>query len=411
LRFVVLVIDRLGYGRLCRLITRGRRAATKGEYSLTRADVEECGLEQCFVLWLPGVQPREEEASWLAARFPRVRIAVELLCEGTDREHLATLENIGRRLDLRLVASGDVHMHTRARRRLQDAVTSIRLGVPVAEAGWHLYPNGERYLRETARLAKLYPAELLAETHAIAAQCHFSLDELRYEYPHELVPAGETPSSHLRKLTEEGALWRWPEGVPASARADIEKELALIAELSYEAFFLTVHDIVKFARQENILCQGRGSAANSLVCFCLGVTAVDPKRGAVLLFERFISKERSEPPDIDVDFEHDRREEVIQHIYKKYSRERAAIAATVIMYRPRSALRDLGKVFGLTPEESGNLAGVMQWWDGGDTMPERLREAGSIPTRRRVRHFGGAARRAGPRRERLHGRSYGGAMG
>jgi error-prone DNA polymerase len=308
-----------------------------------------------------------------------VRIAVELLCEGTDREHLATLENIGRRLGLRLVASGDVHMHSRARRRLQDAVTSIRLGVPVTEAGWRLYPNGERYLREPTRLVRLYPPELLAETHAIAAECHFSLDELRYEYPHELVPAGETPTSHLRKLTEAGALWRWPEGVPASARADIEKELALIAELSYEAFFLTVHDIVKFARGENILCQGRGSAANSLVCFCLGVTAVDPKRGAILLFERFISKERSEPPDIDIDFEHDRREEVIQHIYKKYSRERAAIAATVIMYRPRSALRDLGKVFGLTPEESGNLAGVMQWWDGGDTMPERLREAGFDP--------------------------------
>ncbi|HEX4674235.1 MAG TPA: error-prone DNA polymerase [Steroidobacteraceae bacterium] len=379
LRFVVLVIDRLGYGRLCRLITRGRRAATKGEYSLTRADVEECGLEQCFVLWLPGPQPREEEAGWLAARFPRVRIAVELLCEGTDREHLATLEDIGRRLDLRLVASGDVHMHTRARRRLQDAVTSIRLGVPVTEAGWRLYPNGERYLREPARLVKLYPPALLAETQAIVSECHFSLDELRYEYPHELVPAGETPSSHLRKLTEAGALWRWPEGVPASARVGIEKELALIAELSYEAFFLTVHDIVEFARAKNILCQGRGSAANSLVCFCLGVTAVDPKRGAVLLFERFISKERSEPPDIDIDFEHDRREEVIQHIYKKYSRERAAIAATVIMYRPRSALRDLGKVFGLTPEESGNLAGVMQWWDGGDTMPERLREAGFDP--------------------------------
>jgi error-prone DNA polymerase len=379
LRFVALVIDRRGYARLCRLITRGRRAATKGEYSLTRADLEELGLEQCFVLWVPGAQPREEEACWLAERVPGVRIAVELLCEGTDREHLATLEGIGRRLDLRLVATGDVHMHTRARRRLQDAVTSIRLGVPVAAAGWHLYPNGERYLREPQRLAKLYPPELLAETVAIAGECHFSLDELRYEYPHELVPVGETPTSHLRKLTEAGALWRWPQGVPESARAGIEKELALIAELRYEAFFLTVHDIVKFAQGENILCQGRGSAANSLVCYCLGVTAVDPKRGAVLLFERFISKERSEPPDIDIDFEHDRREEVIQHIYKKYSRERAAIAATVIMYRPRSALRDLGKVFGLSPDESGDLAKVMQWWDGGETIPERLREAGFDP--------------------------------
>src|SRR5580698_4292466 len=379
LRFVALVMDRRGYARLCRLNTRGRRAAVKGEYSLTRADLEEVGLEQCFILWLPGAEPREEEVRWLAERHARVRIAVELLYEGTDRQHLATLEDIGRRLGLRLVATGDVHMHSRARRRLQDAVTSIRLGIPVAEAGWHLYPNGERYLREPQRLAKLYPAELLAETVAIAAECHFSLDELSYEYPHELVPAGETPASYLRKLTEQGALWRWPQGVPESTRAGIEKELALIAELRYEAFFLTVHDLVKFAQEQNILCQGRGSAANSLVCYCLGVTAVDPKRGAVLLFERFISKERSEPPDIDIDFEHDRREEVIQHIYKKYSRERAAIAATVIMYRPRSALRDLGKVFGLSATESGELAKVMQWWDGSETIPERLREAGFDP--------------------------------
>ena len=379
LRFVALAIDRRGYARLCRLITRGRRAATKGEYSLTRADLEELGLEQCFVLWLPGAQPREEEARWLAEHVARVRIAVELLCAGTDREHLAMLEDIGRRAGLRLVATGDVHMHSRARRKLQDTVTAIRLGVSVAEAGWHLYPNGERYLREPKRLTRLYAAELLAETVEIAAECHFSLAELRYEYPHELVPAGETPTSHLRKLTEAGALWRWPQGVPASERAGIEKELALIAELSYEAFFLTVHDIVKYARGKNILCQGRGSAANSLVCYCLGVTAVDPKRGAVMLFERFISKERSEPPDIDIDFEHDRREEVIQHIYTKYGRERAAIAATVIMYRPRSALRDLGKVFGLSAAESGNLAKVMQWWDGCDTIPERLREAGFDP--------------------------------
>ena len=392
LRFVALAIDRRGYGRLCRLITRGRRAAVKGEYSLTRADLEACGLEQCFILWLPGAsppgissitarsQPREEEAAWLAAHFgQRLRIAVELLCEGADRAHLATLEGIGRRLNLRLLASGDVHMHTRARRRLQDAVTAIRLGIPIAEAGWHLYPNGERYLREPVRLARLYPTALLEETVALARECHFSLDELRYEYPHELVPEGHTPASYLRKLTEEGARRRWPQGIPERERAEIEKELALIAELRYEAFFLTVEDIVSFARAKGILCQGRGSAANSRVCYYLGISALDPKLGAVLLFERFISKERNEPPDIDVDFEHDRREEVIQRIYEKYSRERAAIAATVIMYRPRSALRDLGKVFGLTQEESGQLSKVMQWWDGGETMPERLREAGFDP--------------------------------
>ena len=379
LRFVALAIDRRGYGKLCRLITRGRRSATKGEYALTRADLEELGLEQCFILWLPGAQPATEEVDWLAAHFPRVRIAVESLCEGSDRERLATLQSIGRQRGLRLLASGDVHMHSRARRRLQDAVTSIRLGVPVAEAGWHLYPNGERYLREPARLVKLYPSELLAETDAVAQQCHFSLDQLRYEYPHELVPAGLTPTSYLRQLTEEGARRRWPSGVPEEERIAIDKELALIAELRYEAFFLTVEDIVRFANKKGILCQGRGSAANSRVCYCLGVSAVDPKRGAVLLFERFISKERNEPPDIDIDFEHNRREEVIQYIYDKYGRERAAIAATVIMYRSRSVLRDLGKVFGLTPEESGNLSKVMQWWDGNESMPERLREAGFDP--------------------------------
>jgi error-prone DNA polymerase len=381
LRFVALAIDRRGYGKLCRLITRGRRSASKGEYFLTRADLEEIGLEQCFILWLPSAAPNEEEASWLAERFSRarVRIAVELLCEGTDRERLATLQNIGRKLQLRLVASGDVHMHSRARRKLQDTVTSIRLGIPVAQAGWHLYANGERYLREPARLVKLYPPELLAETDAIARECHFSLEELRYEYPHELVPEGHTPTSYLRKLTEEGARRRWPNGVPEAERVEIDKELVLIAELRYEAFFLTVEDIVRYARSKSILCQGRGSAANSRVCYYLGISAVDPERGAVLLFERFISKERNEPPDIDVDFEHNRREEVIQYIYGKYGRERAAIAATVIMYRSRSALRDLGKAFGLGPEESGNLAKVMQWWDGGEAMPERLREAGFDP--------------------------------
>jgi error-prone DNA polymerase len=379
MRFVALAIDRRGYGKLCRFITRGRRSATKGEYSLTRADLEELGLEQCFILWLPSSPPREEEASWLAARFPRVRIAVELLCEGTDRERLATLRDIGRKLGLRLVASGDVHMHSRARRKLQDTVTAIRLGVPIAAAGWHLYPNGERYLREPARLVKLYPPELLAETDAIAQECHFSLDELRYEYPHELVPAGYTPTSYLRKLTEEGARRRWPKGVPETERVEIERELALIAELRYEAYFLTVEELVRFARDRGILCQGRGSAANSRVCYYLGVSSVDPQRGAVLLFERFLSKERNEPPDIDIDFEHNRREEVIQHIYTKYGRHRAAIAGTVIMYRPRSALRDLGKAFGLSVEESGKLAKVMQWWDGGETIPQRLREAGFDP--------------------------------
>jgi error-prone DNA polymerase len=377
LKFVAIAIDRHGYGRLCRLISRGRRAAAKGAYSLSRQDVIAAGLERCFILWVPSAQPLKDEAQWLRESFgTKVRIAVELLLDGTDKQRLSTLETLGRDLGLPLVASGDVHMHARERRTLQDALTAIRLNMPVAEAGWHLYPNGERHLRERVRLARLYPPELLAETVAIAAGCTFSLDELRYEYPHELVPEGQTPTSHLRNLVEEGIRIRWPQGITAQTRASIENELALIADLRYEPYFLTVQDIVSFARSERILCQGRGSAANSLVCYCLGVSAVGPERGAALLFERFISRERNEPPDIDIDFEHDRREEVIQYIYRKYGRERAAIAATVIMYRPRSALRDMAKVFGLDPDSSARLSKVMQWWDGSETLPERVREAG-----------------------------------
>ena len=377
LRLVALAIDRQGYGQLCRLITRGRRAAVKGQYTLTRADLKSLGPEECFILWLPSAEPQPEELRWLAARFPgRVRIAVELLRTGEHGRRLAMLTRIGAECGIGLIASGDVHMHVRGRRRLQDALTAIRLNEPIAQLGTRLYANGERYLRERERLGRLYPRELLAATIELAHRCHFSLDELRYEYPRELVPPGETATSYLRRLTEEGARWRWPGGVPAAEGTAIEHELALIEELHYESYFLTVQDIVAYARRQGILCQGRGSAANSRVCYCLGVTSVDPQRGASLLFERFISRERNEPPDIDIDFEHERREEVLQYVYNKYGRERAALAATVITYRPRSALRDLGKAFGLTPEQSGRLAKVMQWWDGSATIPERVREAG-----------------------------------
>jgi error-prone DNA polymerase len=377
LKLAALAIDRRGYGRLCRLITRARRAAVKGQYTLTRADLEAAAPEGCFILWLPGPQAAVAEARWLAERFPgKLRIAVELLRDGEDGARLARLTALGAELGVTLLASGDVHMHVRARRRLQDALTAIRLNLAVAEVGWQLYPNGERYLREPARLARLYPRGLLEAAAELADGCHFSLEELRYEYPREIVPPGETPAGYLRRLTYEGAGRRWPGGVPATERNAIEHELALIGELNYEPYFLTVHDVVAFARSKGILCQGRGSAANSRVCYCLGVTSVDPQRGAALLFERFISRERSEPPDIDIDFEHERREEVLQYVYNKYGRERAALAATVIMYRPRSALRDLGKVFGLTPAESGRLAQVMQWWDGSTTIPERVRAAG-----------------------------------
>ena len=376
LKLAALAIDRRGYGRLCRLITRARRAAQKGQYTLTRADLEAAAPEGCFILWLPGPRIEAEEVRWLAERFPgKLRIAVELLRGGEDGARLARLGSLGAELGVPLLASGDVHMHVRARRRLQDALTAIRLNLPVAEAGAQLYANGERYLREPERLARLYPPELLEAAAELADGCHFSLDELRYEYPREIVPPGETPAGYLRRLTYEGAGRRWPGGIPESERTAIEHELALIGELGYEPYFLTVYDVVAFARSRGILCQGRGSAANSRVCYCLGITSVDPQRGAALLFERFISRERNEPPDIDIDFEHERREEVLQYVYNKYGRERAALAATVIMYRPRSALRDLGKVFGLAPDESGRLAGVMQWWDGSTTIPERVRAA------------------------------------
>ena len=382
LHFVVLALNRAGYGRLCRLITRGRRAAQKGEYRLERSDVEELlGVAaDTLLLWLPGKSKTgsREQGDWLQRCFAgRVWLAVELLRDGSERQWLTRLTELGESLGLPLVATGDAHMHARGRRRLQDVMTAIRCNVPITEAGWALYPNGERYLREPARLAKLYPSALLAESVKIAARATFSLDELRYEYPREIVPEGETPTSHLRKLTEVGAAQRWPQGVAPQVRKMIEHELVLIADLQYEPYFLTVHDIVCYARSQQILCQGRGSAANSVVCFCLGVTEVDPARLSTLV-ERFISRERNEPPDIDIDFEHERREEVIQYVYRKYGRERAALAATVISYRPRSALRDVGKALGFDPVQTERLAKVMHWWHQ-EIDVERVRDAGFDP--------------------------------
>jgi error-prone DNA polymerase len=301
-----------------------------------------------------------------------------LLTTGRDRRRLESLQSLGAALALPLVAAGDVHMHARGRRALQDVLTATRLGTTVERAGLALHPNGERHLRPLARIAELHPPELLQATLEIASRCTFSLDELRYEYPREIVPEGHTPASWLRALTEEGMRHRWPEGAPDATRAAIEHELQLIADLEYEPFFLTVHDVVRFARSRHILCQGRGSAANSAVCFCLGITEVDPARMS-LLFERFISKERNEPPDIDVDFEHERREEVIQYLYGKYGRHRAALAATVICYRPRSALRDVAKAMGLDALQVDALTRSMQWWDGRRIDEQRVREAGLDP--------------------------------
>ncbi len=307
------------------------------------------------------------------------------LAQDSERR-LVRLRELGVASGLPLLAVGDVHYHRRERRPLHDVLTAIRLGTTVEQIGRAGFANGERHLRPMSTLRKLYPHELLATTLEIAAECSFTLDTLHYEYPEELVPPDVTPLQHLRKLTLEGAARRWPAGIPAKIRALIEKELTLIATLRYEHYFLTVEDLVRFARSKNILCQGRGSAANSTVCYCLGVTAVDPAR-VNMLFERFVSKERAEPPDIDIDFEHERREEVIQYVYNKYGRHRTALAATVICYRRRMAVRDVGKALGLSLEVVGAIAAALQWFDEMPQLPEELRKLGVEPRSRVARHL------------------------
>ncbi|MFN8962725.1 MAG: PHP domain-containing protein, partial [Betaproteobacteria bacterium] len=371
-RLVLLAQTRAGYGNLSQLVTLARRQAPKGGYRLTRADIEAHPqwLADTLALLIPTTrnsgsdpdsagsrQPKHPRSStsaseksgsdpnflgWVQALWPqRCWVAVELLRGPDDAAHLARCEALARAHGVPLLACGDVHMHSRARKRLQDVLTAVRLKLPLAQAGRQLLPNAERYLRPRYRLERIYPPELLAQTLAVAQRCTFSLDELRYEYPEEIVPPGETPATWLRKATYEEACRRYPQGMPERVRRMVEHELALIAQLQYEPYFLTVYDIVRFARSQGILCQGRGSAANSAVCYCLGITEVDPARMSVL-FERFISKERNEPPDIDVDFEHQRREEVMQYIYAKYGRHRAALTAALHTYRPRGALRDVG---------------------------------------------------------------------
>ena len=325
------------------------------------------------------------DAAWIAQHFPRrAWIAVELHQQPSDGERLNWLRMLSLASGMPLVAAGDVHMHERGRRALHDVLSAIRHHVGVREAGYRLLPNGERHLRTLPALQRIYPQELLDESIHISQLCRFSLNDLKYEYPHEVVPDGRSASDHLRELTEDGIRLRWPRGEMPIVRAQIEKELALIAELKYESYFLTVHDIVRFARSRQILCQGRGSAANSAVCYALGVTEVDPERGN-LLFERFISRERNEPPDIDVDFEHERREEVIQYIYGKYGRERAALTATVACYRAKSAIRDVGKALGLALDQVDQIASSLAWWDGFSAIEERLTERGFDPASPQIR--------------------------
>ena len=408
-RLVMLAMSRRGYGNLAQWIGVCRRRAPKGRYHAEMADLEGrvptapmlAGLPGCLALLVvscvlpqadadvtsaamaPRVEPFEAlfaHALWLKTWFgDRAALALPLLMHPHDVLLVEITERVAALTGLPIVATGDVRMHVRSRKPLLDVLTATRRLSTVAACGRALAPNAEAHLRSRPRLARLYRREWLEQTLVLAGRCAFSLAELKYEYPREIVPDGHTPTSWLRRLTEEGAARRYPAGVPSAVRSMLEHELALIGQLQYEAYFLTVADIVQWARSQGILCQGRGSAANSAVCYCLEVTAVDPEVHTMLLFERFISAERNEPPDIDIDFEHQRREEVIQYIYKKYGRHRAALTGVVISYRPRSALRDVGRALGIDLDRIEAVSKSQHWFDGRKIDPERLRENGFDP--------------------------------
>lgn len=376
-RLVVLAPNRAAYTELSGFITLARRRSQKGSYCVHSRDFEFC-LPNCLLIWLPENFSDPECAplgrlleSWFGGRL---WLGVTRLYRAGDMQHYMECHRLAVELDISMVACGNVHMHIAERGPLQDILTAIRLNRALSELGIERQTNHEHYLRPLNRLQRLYPEALLQETLHIARQCVFSLEELRYQYPKELVPPHLNPADYLQQLVAQGAHKRWPAGVPESVGLQITAELALIRELAYEYYFLTVFDIVSFARDQSILCQGRGSAANSVVCYCLFITEVNPQQIS-LLFERFISRERSEPPDIDVDFEHHRREEVIQYIYKKYSRERAALVATVITYRMRSAVRDVGKALGLDISLIEQLSRSLAWWDRRDELLQHFSQA------------------------------------
>ncbi|MDR3467564.1 MAG: error-prone DNA polymerase [Xanthobacteraceae bacterium] len=382
--------DRAAYGRLCRLLSRGKLAAEKGACRLALSDLVEFAEGQLLVLALPH---RFDAAAALAA-LARLRqsgadgvwLAASLIYRGNDRRRLAGLRQIAATAGVPLLATNEVLYHHPARRPLQDVLTCVREKATIEAVGRRLEANAERHLKPAVEMARLFRdiPEAIAETSRFAARVTFSLDELKYQYPDEPVPPGKTAQQHLQDLTWEGVRKHYPQGIDQKTRDILHKELALIEKLDYAHYFLTVHDIVSYARSQNILCQGRGSAANSAVCYVLGVTSVDPTKIDVL-FERFLSEERREPPDIDVDFEHSRREEVMQYIYRRYGRHRAAIVATVIHYRPRSAIRDVGKALGLTEDVTAALADTV-WGSWGDGLSEmQIRQAGLDPANPMIR--------------------------
>ena len=404
--------NRAGWGRLCRLLTRGNLRAEKGECILYFEDLIDHLDGHELVVMPEGT--REAPAKFLhksraffgtderrdakkaagrknilrdlAAAAPgRVRLAAAMLYRGNDRSRLAARAKLAREAGVPLIAVNDVLYHHHDQRALQDVLTCIREHLVIDKAGRRLAVNAERYLKPPAEMARLFrdAPEAIEETRILSDALTFSLDELRYEYPDELIAGFATAQDALEHLVWEGASERYPEGITEEIRSSLANEFALIAERQYAPYFLTVYDVVRYARQNGILCQGRGSAANSTVCYCLGITSVDPVRGN-LLFERFISTERHEPPDIDVDFEHERREEVIQYVYDKYRRERTGIAATVICYRGRSAIREVGKAFGLSEDMIGALASSIWGGGGGAVRTDALRRAGLDPQSPRV---------------------------
>ncbi|KVN36374.1 DNA polymerase [Burkholderia pyrrocinia] len=388
---VLLARNREGYGNLSELISWRRMNAPKGTYRLTSRMLSAPsgefahlrGMPDCFAILVPAYPVRADvldaQVAWFRATFgEHARLGLVQLQRALDGAQREEIREAGERRGVHVVALGDVTMHKRSCKPLQDVMTAIRVGLPVSECGYALAPNAEQHLRARNRIAKLFSPEEIAQTCAMLDACHFELDSLRYEYPDEIVPEGHTPTSYLEQETRAGARRRYAGDVPEHVRERIDYELALIAKLSYEPFFLTVYDIVKYARSRDILCQGRGSAANSVVCYCLGITEVSPDQ-STMLFERFISEKRGEPPDIDVDFEHQRREEVIQHIYAKYGKERAALAAAVSTYRPRGVLRETGKALGVDPMLIDRVAKGHRWFDGSRDLLQQFATTGLDP--------------------------------
>jgi error-prone DNA polymerase len=376
LKLVAIAPSRAAYGELSSLISRSRRRSEKGQYLTHLRDIY-FHLKRCFIIWLPSdVNQERHHAEALARRCPdRFWIGIRQLLSHDDLLRLEEIQSLADEISVPTLACGSVEMHSASRKMLHDVITAIRHNTAIQDLGPLRLPNSQQHLRRLDKLIPLYPQTLIGETLRLAQQCNFSLDELRYEYPEEVVPKGHTANSYLRDCVSHGAAKRWPTGVPTAIHERIERELALITELNYEYYFLTVYDIVNFARTRDILCQGRGSAANSVVCYCLHITEVSPEQVS-LLFERFISRERDEPPDIDVDFEHERREEVIQYIYQKYTRRRAALAATVITYRSRSAVRDVGKALGMDAVFVEDLAKSLAWWNRERELTAKFKEQG-----------------------------------